>query len=67
MNLHMKYLNRIFKDAISKLGPNTIDNSLQRTAKALKSLTFSNILIQLLVLHWNHHIILLEDLNKIIE
>ena len=38
MDLHMEHLNRMFKDAVSKLGPNTVDISLQRTGKALKAL-----------------------------
>ena len=38
MNLHMEHLNRAFKNAIGKLGPNIIDKSLERTGKALKLL-----------------------------
>ena len=38
MDLHMEHLNRAFKNAIGKLGPNTIDKSLERTGKALKLL-----------------------------
>ena len=38
MDLHMEHMNRMFKNAISKLGPNTIDKSLERTGKALKLL-----------------------------
>ena len=34
----MEHMNRMFKNAISKLGPNTIDKSLERTGKALKLL-----------------------------
>lgn len=39
MDLHMEHLNRLFKNAICKLGPNTIDSSLDRTGCALKLLT----------------------------
>ena len=39
MDLHMEHLNRVFKNAINKLRPNTIDKSLERTGKALKLLT----------------------------
>lgn len=38
IDLHMEHLNRMFKDAIDRLGPNTIDASLERTGKALKAL-----------------------------
>lgn len=38
MCLHMEHLNRMFKDAVSTLGPNTVDTSLQKTGKALKVL-----------------------------
>ena len=38
MDLHKEHLNRTFKNAISKLGPNTMDLSLERTGKALKLL-----------------------------
>ena len=38
MDLHMEHLNRTFKDAVSSLGPNVVDSSLQRTGKALKGL-----------------------------
>ena len=38
MDLHIEHLNRMFKNAISRLGPNTVDSSLQRTGKALKAL-----------------------------
>lgn len=34
MDLHMKHLNRMFKNAICKLGPNTIDSSHERTGHA---------------------------------
>ena len=38
MDLHMEHLSRTFKDAVSSLGPNVVDSSLQRTGKALKGL-----------------------------
>ena len=38
MDLHTEHMNRDFKNAIGKLGPNTIDKSLERTKKALKLL-----------------------------
>ena len=72
MDLHMEHLNRIFKDAISKLGPNTIDNSLQRTGKALKSLMdiqqrFDS--VTGITLESSYHTFRsnIKDLNKIIE
>ena len=38
MDLHMEHINRDFKNAIGKLGLNTIDKSLERIGKALKLL-----------------------------
>ena len=39
MDLHMKHLNSVFKSAISRLGPNTIGLSLDRTGRALRPIS----------------------------
>ena len=39
MDLHMEHLNRIFKSAISRLGPNTIGPSLHRTGRAIRPIS----------------------------
>ena len=68
----MEHLNRIFKDAISRLGSNVMDLTLQRTGKVLKPLrelqqhydSLANILHESMYHTFQSSI---KDLNTIIE